>query len=970
MEQIVKSRFYPLNVRSEYSLLASALRLNSYADKLKSQGYEGGAVADYNNLFCYGKLDREFSSRKLKPIYGLTVSLDIVSSIVEVSLYVLNEEGYSNLLKLINLSHKEVYTLDDFKFGQGLALVIHSKANGALKLDSYEENIFSKLKKTFTQFYIGIEIYSEDDVSYSDKLRARAKELYYDVIAFPEILYPNKKDHGTYEVLKAIKDDGHVENPEVDGPYFLLGIKAVTSLYSEEEISNTSKLADAADFTFLKKRGSILKFNKDYQMSVKLLEEQVTLGLNKKSLVSTKYTERAKYELKIIADMGFADYFLIVQDYVNFAKDSGIYVGPGRGSAAGSLVSYALNITEVDPLVYNLSFERFLNPLRISMPDIDMDFEDGRREEVIDYLKKRYTERKVSNIITFNTLKLKSAIRQVGKVLNMIDSRVERISKLIGNKSKTFKQELETNYPLKEQYNDPYYKKLIDTASQVLDFPINTSIHAAGIILSSEPLDELIQVYDNKTGLEAGYLEELGFLKMDILALRNLSFIKNIETKIVASGNQKVDISKHLDDKESLTVLQNCLTMSIFQLESYGIQEAIKTIQPDGFKDLVALLALYRPGPMDNIPQYAKSKKTGIIPSTGYPALDEELKETYGIIVYQEQILKIVQIVAKFSAGEADLLRRAISKKDINKMNVFKDKFIKGAVSNDYKEQDAINIYNLILKFANYGFNKSHSVAYALITMQLLYYKAHYPLFFYSCLLNEITPSSNEFLYVLNEIKHFKIKVCNPDINISTDECVIKNNSIYLPLKTIDGLTPIIRSVILTARDSKKGRFNKLSSVLSSISTKMDLDMKTYRSLVSSGSLDSYGYTRTGLLEKCEQFITDSRYMLGDEDLQADSSRDVINEFIKEKAILGAVISTNIQDIYKPKEGYMQFIAISDLIKLNNGYKVVATDGIKEVSIFTKSIQDIKCYDLLHIKGYYNKRRLTIDADEIIKENI
>lgn len=970
MEQIIKCRFYPLNVRSEYSLLASALRLSSYAEKLKAQGYEGGAIADTNNLFGYGKFDRELTTRNLKPIFGLTISVEIISSVIEMSIYILNEKGYSNVLKIINSEHKEFYSPDDLKDGNGLALVIHSKTSKLLSLDDEQDTVFSKLKKSFTQFYIGIEIYSESDTTYANFLRLRAKELHYDVIAFPKILYPSKKDHGTYEVLKAIGDGGNVENPEITGPYFLLGPKAVVSLYSEEEVENTSRLADASEFIFLKKRGSILRFNNDYQMSVQLLEEQVSIGLEKKALTSSEYTTRAAHELRIIAEMGFADYFLIVQDYVNYAKDVGIYVGPGRGSAAGSLVSYVLNITTVNPLIYNLSFERFLNPLRTSMPDIDMDFEDGRREEVIDYLKKRYTDRRVSNIITFNTLKLKSAIRQVGKVLNMNESRVERISKLIGNKSSTFEEELKTNYSLKEQYNDPYFKKLIDTASHVLDFPINTSIHAAGIILSSEPLDELIQVCDNKTGLEAGYLEDLGFLKMDILALRNLTFIKNIENMIVASGEQKVDISKHLNDSESLKVLQKCLTMAIFQLESYGIQEAIKTIHPDSFNDIVALLALYRPGPMDNIVQYAKAKKTGIIPSTSYPVLDEELKETYGIIVYQEQILKIVQIVAKFSAGEADLLRRAISKKDHNKMSVFRDKFINGAINNNYKEQDAIDIYDLILKFANYGFNKSHSVAYAFVTMQLLYYKAHYALYFYACLLNEISPGDDKFISILKEIKHFNLTVCKPDINISTDVCVTRGNTIYLPLKIIDGLTPNVRSIITTAREVKGGKFPKLSSVLSAISSEMDLDMKTYRALVSSGCLDSFGYSRTGLLAKCEQFIIDSHYMLGDEDLEVEPSKDIINEFLKEKATLGATLSMKIQDIYKPKEGYMQFIAISDLIKLNNGYRIIATDGFKEVSVFVKSMQSIECYDLLHIKGYYNNRRSTIDADEILKENM
>ena len=453
---------------------------------------------------------------------------------------------------------------------------------------------------------------------------------------------------------------------------------------------------------------------------------------------------------------------------------------------------------------------------------------------------------------------------------------------------------------------------------------------------------------------------------MDILSLSNLTFIKNIRNYIKELGYKDINISENLNDQKSYEILNKGMTLGIFQLESYGINEAIKQIKPTCFNDLVALLALFRPGPMANIPIYAKRKEENKIPSSGYKALDNELKETYGIIIYQEQIIRIAQIVAKFEPGKADLLRRAISKKDTSKMMALKEEFINGSINNGYQKSDAENIYNLILKFSNYGFNKSHSVSYSMISLLLLYYKAHYPLAFYSALLETTSTSDKNFIKLIREARYFGIKIKNPDINISnSSKPVVLDNCIYLPFKTISGINKGVYESLVTNRNNK---YCSLSNVIVSLRKSNSLDINSFKSLINAGVFDSFGYTRGGLIESCPQLIQDSEYMLGDETLDIKRSDDKVKNLIREKDTLGVCLSIKIKDLITTKEGYIPLIITKEEIKTSTGYVNFVTNGYNEYRIISSKPQGLTTYDKILVSGNIDRNTNRITNASIIKE--
>lgn len=955
--------FFPLNVRTEYSIENSALRIRDYVARLKQLGYEGGAVADYDHLFAYGLFAE--SMKGMRALFGVTKKLVYREDEYDLGLFVLNEDGYRELLSIMeNKSSLDPSNLNRYR---GLAAVLSTAAE-SFKNDPAELNsLFLSLSSAFETFYLGIEIYSEDDREKAERIRSFAADHSYKTLAYPRIAYLHRSGQGLLNLLKAIKTDQKVKSAVADGPFFLLGPKAVEALYTTAEIDETSKLAARSSFNFLVRRGSVLKFTTSKKESDDLLAETVFKGLERLGLLQMPgYSSRALEELKIIADMGYSDYFLIVQDYVEHARAVGIRVGPGRGSAAGSLVSFALGITAVDPLRFGLSFERFLNPLRTSMPDIDIDFEDERRDEVIAYLKQRYGEKKAASIITINTLQLKSSLRHAGQALGYPAERIDSLAKMIGNHSKSLEEELALNPQLRRETTDPYYAELIRATSKLIGFPLGTSIHAAGVILSADPIDLSLELYDGAVGLEAPYLERLGFLKMDILGLRNLTLIKRIESRLSTSP---VDVLTCLEDPASYETLCSLDLVGIFQLESRGIRRAVKEVKPSSFNDLVALLALYRPGPMDNIPLFARRKNGNISESTGYPALDEELKETYGVIVYQEQIIRIAQKIAGFSAGKADLLRRAISKKDRQKIEALKDEFIAGATAKGYKLSDASAIYDLIERFADYGFNKSHTVAYALITLTLLWYKTHVPIAFYGALLEEISVRDPRFAEIDEETNKRGIRIVRPDIDISTDEIVAKEAKLYLPLKAIVGLTPTVRKALLTARAEAGGSFSRLSDFLMRLGQTRTLDVGAMRLLISAGALDRFGYSRTGLLREAERLLDESDNLLGDEELIVSKEADPLKELIREKDALGRVLTPELREKVRPHDGFTVLVVLSPVVRSRSFYRFEATDGAVDYFVEVNEKPAIDVYDLIRVKGIFDWRRRLINCTQLEKEN-
>jgi DNA polymerase-3 subunit alpha len=504
----------------------------------------------------------------------------------------------------------------------------------------------------------------------------------------------------------------------------------------------------------------------------------------------------------MIEQLGFSDYFLIVSDFVRYAKSNHIPVGPGRGSAPGSLVAYALGITDIDPLPHQLLFERFLNPSRKTMPDIDIDIADVDREKVVAYLRQKYGNDRVSNIITFQTIQAKQAVRDIGRVYQFSQTSVDLISKVLSESKSDLKTTYKQSKALRSLFeSDPECAEIIRLAHKIEGFVRQSGMHPAGVILNDSPLQHTIPTLYNGQFLVSQYdmtsLEAQGFLKIDILGLRNLTFIQ--QTLHALKLDQiHVDLSTiHFEDPLVYQTLQKGLTMGIFQLESQGMNRAIQLIQPSCFNDIVSLLALYRPGPMDNIDSYAKRKKGNEPITTLDPQLNPILAPTYGIIVYQEQIMQIAQVMAGFSLAKADDFRRAIAKKDNDQMLQLKADFIRGAVSQGYKEDHANSVYNHINKFADYGFNKSHSVAYAVISYQMLYLKTYYPQAFFATLLNQNSISQDEKLsHYLEEIRTLKIPILPPSLSHPTSRFTLQKGALVAPLSLIKGIHRDLANVI------------------------------------------------------------------------------------------------------------------------------------------------------------------------------
>ena len=586
--------------------------------------------------------------------------------------------------------------------------------------------------------------------------------------------------------------------------------------------------------------------------SFEYLKQLVKNGLKSKfgEKVNKIYLDRLKYELDVINKMGFCDYFLIVFDYVRYAKNNDINVGPGRGSAGGSLVSYCLGITEIDPIKYNLLFERFLNPERISMPDIDVDFPDDKRDEVIKYIGSRFGTDRVAHINTFGTLKPRMALRDVARVTNFSELKLKEILKNIPQSS---------NISLKEIINDSLYLQklissdeeiadLIEIAMKVENLPRNCSTHAAGIIMADKPLVNYTPLQEGINGLyqtqfEASDLEMLGLVKMDVLGIRNLSIIKKVINDVKKNTGIEIKINNiPLNDKRVMELLKKGDTLGIFQLESDGVRKLLIDMKCSSLIDIVNATSLYRPGPMEMIPTFIK-RKFGEKYDLIHPDLKDILDETYGIIVFQEQIMLIARKFAGYTLGQADILRRAISKKKVELIKSEREKFIMNSVKNGYSQDKATEIYDYIEKFANYGFNKSHGVAYAVVAYQMAYLKTYYYKSFMCALMTNNIGSVNSLMKYIMECKKHSIQVFTPNINISTNEFVYDDKGLYYPLLGINNLGDVVVKELLEER--KNGIFANYDDFVAR--TTNIINKKQFANLVNSGALDVFNHSRKSM---------------------------------------------------------------------------------------------------------------------------
>lgn len=940
--------YIPLKVTTDYTLLKSLIKVPNLISFLSEKNIDVCGICDEN---LYGVLEFYYACKKnnIKPIVGLDVKIDDLN----VYLYAMNFDGYKNLLKIHTLKEKNELILDDLSvYKDSILCIVPFKS----------KELFDKLK-FFNNLYISYNNSLErlnaltitSNVLYINDLKALKKD---DVLFFAYLDKLRKEEVGMYE-------QNYYFAPDID----LGKIYEVISLLNLE-----------------------LEFNKKYIPKYKdnidsssFLHDLCFKGLTKRlnGKVPDIYLKRLNYELKIINEMGFVDYFLIVYDYVLYAKRHDILVGPGRGSAAGSLVSYSIGITEIDPLKYNLLFERFLNPERVTMPDIDVDFDALKREEIIEYVRNRYGDKNVALGLTFTTLKSKLVLREIGKLLKINDTLLDNFIKCI-NGNICLKDNL-TNENIKKYLNNyNELKKLYNISMHLEGLKKNTSTHAAGVVISSTNLDEIIPIhYENNTlitGVTMDYLESIGLLKMDFLALKNLTTIKNILDEVGKDALKNID----LNDKAVLNLFCTGKTEGIFQFETSLMRNLIRKLKPSSFNDLVASLALGRPGALEEADEYIARKNGKKEITYIHKDLEPILKDTYGIILYQEQIIAILGKIGGYSLAEADIIRRAISKKKESVINAEKEKFINGAIGKGYDRSVATLIYDLIVKFASYGFNKAHSVAYARISYDMAYLKVKYPEYFIIEMINN--KDNEKFAKLVLFLKNKGIKLEKPDVNLSHNKFYISGKELIMPLWQIKGIPENLSEKIIENRKDGYTDFfdfvcknkkilneNILNTLINAEALRsFNLNERTLVENIAVAlnfaeiddelikkpviiELDDYSdeVKRNNELESFGYFITNhpaSKY-------QNVMKLEMLEKYLF-KNIKCVVLVNRISNIKTKKNENMAFISASD------------ETGTCDFTIFPKNmnlINDLKIGDLVEINGNVSKR---FDKVSIIVNNI
>ena len=849
-------KFAPLHIISGYSFLQSGLTIDRIAKNIKSNDYFGAGISDREVLYGLPEFVHSLNGIKKPYLVGEEISIEGDN----LCLYVISEEGYRNLLEINVLLQKEELTLESLKKHSSGLVAILETSRGAFK-EQFVEDYDSSFNKYLLNissiyndnFYLGIEVTSKEEVKYANRIRKFANEFTYQCIAFPRIRYEKKDDAIVIDMVNAIANDERLEKKTAVGQEYFMKEEDYQKIYSPIELANTVKVVKQSTFDLNKKRGELLHYPvKDAKEELKNKCEArlKELGLDKEN----RYIERLNHELEVINSMGYADYFLIVQDYVNYAKNNDILVGPGRGSAAGSLVSFLLNITEVDPLLYDLQFERFLNPHRKTMPDIDVDFMDIKRDDMVQYMRDKYGANRVGNIVTFQTIGAKQSLRDVGRIYGYGNHHIDLLSKRLTDKKFGLRESYKYLPNFRELIDsDSFFLQIVKEAVKIEGLPRQSGLHAAGIVLDEKPLEESIPVSNILTGnyvsqYEMSYLEEQGLLKMDFLSLSNLTIIYNC-LKLINSRNPGLNLRFEnipYQEKEIFNLISQGKTMGLFQIETVAMKRMISVLKPNCFNDIIALMALDRPGPMKYAVNYAKRKSGKEKVNYINKDLEEILAPTYGIILYQEQINNIATKMAGFSLADADIFRRAISKKEKEKILSSREQFVSGAIKNGFTKEVAIKTFNDILPFAEYGFNKSHSVVYAIIACRMAYLKAHYPLEFYSALLDSSAATKDEkFNEYVSEMKSLGISMYSPSINESTDAFVIKDKGLLFPLTAIKDVNITLLEKIIQERN-KNGKFKDFFNfALRMFSYK--ISEKQIENLISAGAFDELYSSRESM---------------------------------------------------------------------------------------------------------------------------
>ena len=842
--------------QTEYSILENAIHLDDYINHAIRNEFSFLTITD-SNMHGHYKFYKKCRTNNIKPIIGLEVKINSFYKKKNcVLLYAKNKIGYQNLLQISTEQELKGYVEDDFivNHNSGLVLVtsaVKSDFDRLIFNQNYEDAFIelARLKKLCEEFYLGVMPSSFLYETNCDDLKKIIAEQNITSLPIARCCYLNEEDDVVYLSLLKIGESEEVLS--IDDFHLKTKEELIEEFFEHNEIfKNLEQFISGFEDDIIHEQYPLPKFpNKVGVESYEYLDKLCHKGLEKRLSSTnknlTEYQKRLEYELSIIKKMQYEDYFLIVWDFVKFAKNNDILVGVGRGSAPGSLVAYSLGITDLDPLEYNLLFERFLNPERISMPDIDIDFPDDKRDFVINYVKEKYGDDHVCYISAFGTFQLKSSVRDLFRINGYDTKYIDTIIKLLEKKSTDEEIGLELG-------NHQELLELIHIAKKIEGLPRHISTHAAGIILCENSLHSSIplrpglnQMYQSQ--LEASDLEQLGLLKMDFLGIRNLSIVSDMIDEIKKNDLQ-FDIRKiSFEDQKTFELLQRGDTLGIFQLESLGITNVIKKMKPSSFEDLVAVLALYRPGPMDNIDTYIK-RKHGEEFTYLHPMLEPILKDTYGIIIYQEQIMRIAQVFAGYSLGEADVLRRAVSKKKKEVLESERVKFVNHSTEKGYDSQAANEIYDYIAKFADYGFNRSHSVAYAIFTYQMAYLKANHFSIFLSKLLNNVIGNDSELANYIKYSISNNIGVISPDVNNSLSKFIVMNNKLLMPINSIRSIGTVVANKIIKERE--KGKFINFFDFKNRMGS--EVNSRMLENLINAGFFDSFGLSHKYLLQNIE----------------------------------------------------------------------------------------------------------------------
>jgi DNA polymerase-3 subunit alpha len=890
------ANFVHLHNHTEFSLLDGASRVESMVKRAKEYGMPAVAITDHGNMCGVVDFYKQAQKYGIKPVIGCEVyvaprSRFEKSAVEGESYYHLvllaeNNEGYRNLIELVSRAHTEGFYYkpridrDLLKsYNKGLigmsACLAGEIPSYLLKKDfAAAEELAREYLAIFGKDNFFLELQDHgiaEQKAVNPLLMELAKKLDIGLVATNDIHYVDKKDAESQDVLlciqtgKTVDDDSRMRFPSAE--FYLKQASEMVALFGDcpEALTNTCKIADRCNVTLEFGRLHLPVFPIPSGLSAdeylkKLCDERFPARYPDAAPEAVK---RLEFELSVIKEMGYSGYFLIVWDFVNYAKQQGIPVGPGRGSAAGSVVSYLLGITNLDPMKYGLLFERFLNPERVTMPDIDIDFCYVRRAKVIEYVVERYGADRVAQIITFGTMAAKAAIRDVGRALNMTYSDVDRIAKLIPNElGITLHRALEINAELRTLYqSDSEVHKLIDLAMSVEGLPRHSSTHAAGVVIAKEPLTHYVPLQNSAEGFittqyDKDRIEELGLLKMDLLGLRTLTVIGDALELIRQNRGQAVDIDKiPLDDPKTAVMLSNGETAGVFQVESSGMTNLVKELRPEQFEDLIPLVALYRPGPLGSgmVTDFINGRRGRKKVTYLHPLLEPILKDTFGVILYQEQVMQIASVLAGFSLGQADLLRRAMGKKKHEVLAAQREGFMQGAAARGVDAGLAEEIFNLMAHFADYGFNKSHSAAYALVTYQTAYLKANYPQEFMAALLTSVMGTNDKIGFYIEECRRMGIAVLPPDINASSAGFIVDGNAIRFGLAGVKNVGEGAIANIVSVRDSC-GKFSSLVDFCSRVDMRL-VNKRVIESLIKCGAFDSTGWRRAQLLAVLEQAV-------------------------------------------------------------------------------------------------------------------